>query len=261
MGELDGASRSAFLMGKRHCSGCARLRASVQPAWRSCNHDRLCRTVDVALIVRYPGNSIGSYQERAKEIELGQMRAYERFQAGEAFPVSGPELLASCAEVHRAIFLTGDPIIAGALRRQDCTFGQKQHERRGSPPETIQAELRQFHPGYPPQTVNEAAWWGARLLQRFFAIHPFVDGNGRTARLLLTWGIEESGDLRVREDWHTRGEERKYIRALEFAHARDPKDNSPAPGANHLRLLSEYLRARIAALAPEDLLEIEEFDE
>jgi Fic family protein len=84
---------------------------------------------------------------------------------------------------------------------------------------------------------------------RFVAIHPFSDGNGRAARLLMNLLLLRGGYPPVA----VRPEDRKsYLDALEHASTRD--DLRPFHTFMHQRLdatLAEYLRVLQEALPPE----------
>lgn len=239
----------------RRCSGCAALRDQVSPRWDSCKDKRLCDVVDPALLHRYPRESTKDYQDRARFIEVAHVQALQEYQGREAFPVQGHELVECSKAIHELIFGVGDPLIAGKFRTHPCTFGRPGHERYGSSPDEILRDMCAFNPGLPPTTLKDARWWGANFLHRFFAIHPFTDGNGRVARLLLIWGIEESGDLRLSENWFDRGAERRYVRALEHAHAnyRGEGRQPHVAGQHYLRPLSQWLSGRLAEIGDDDL--------
>ncbi|BDR59624.1 hypothetical protein XA3_20650 [Xylocopilactobacillus apicola] len=56
----------------------------------------------------------------------------------------------------------------------------------------------------------------AELHQRFVTIHPFIDGNGRTARLLLNFALTQAG-YPVISVSPTPAKREKYLNALEEA--------------------------------------------
>lgn len=66
--------------------------------------------------------------------------------------------------------------------------------------------------------------YAADLHYRFVSIHPFIDGNGRTARLLMNFALTQSGYLviSIEPDKDSR---RKYMEAL--SNAQDTGDVGP----------------------------------
>ncbi len=61
--------------------------------------------------------------------------------------------------------------------------------------ENVQAELEALMNWYKEQTSKEHDPYllAAELQQRFIAIHPFRDGNGRTSRWLMNWSLKNDG--------------------------------------------------------------------
>ena len=66
--------------------------------------------------------------------------------------------------------------------------------------------------------------YAAQLHEKFVAIHPFADGNGRTARLLMNFALTNNGypPIIVKPDKESR---ERYIEALEHGHLTG--DNTP----------------------------------
>jgi Fic family protein len=66
--------------------------------------------------------------------------------------------------------------------------------------------------------------YAAELHRRFVSIHPFIDGNGRTARLLMNFALLENGWplVNIRPDRVSRD---KYMQAL--YHAQQTGDHDP----------------------------------
>lgn len=241
----------------RWCRGCASFRQQISPSLRSCKPFRLCLEVDIALVHRYPGNELEQYREMAREIELGFLRSASLARG--PFPATGNDLLQAALTIHKAIFQSGDPEIAGRLRTRDVYFGTGINQMKGVQPTEIERSFGALDVQLPPSADRaQVAAWGARMLHRFFAIHPFEDGNGRVARRLLEWGVECGnrwafvGHLRT-----SPGEVREYVQALEYAHRHAPNSESSkaTPFVNHLQYLTRWLEARIAEMDFEEATE------
>lgn len=142
-------------------------------------------------------------------------------------PESAEQFISLCENVHRFIF-QGLPRLAGKLRTEPVSFGgglYARTRRSGSSPEHIRDDLalvfdeyREARRGQPVERVI------AIFLQRFFEVHPFADGNGRTARLFCDV-VARSYD----KAWRWEPDfEREYTAALELAHAGRARDSSHA---------------------------------
>ncbi|WP_423906981.1 Fic family protein [Candidatus Spongiihabitans sp.] len=108
------------------------------------------------------------------------------------------------------------------------------------PPEQVRSELDRLLDMYAKiheqsyATEVEAAW----LHHRYIQIHPFQDGNGRTARLLMAYAYIRRGEF---PPMITAAEKPPYIAALELADAGDLR-----PFAERLAILaSESLNAAV----------------
>lgn len=240
-------------MSRRYCSRCKALREQVAEDLPWCKRVRLCKLVDPNLIDRYPNETLHAYTERARSIEMGYVRAGATL-AGRAFPTAGAELLALAVEMHALIFGQGDPDIAGKIRRTPVSFGRGGNQQHGAAAHAITERMEAFSVWELPRERNNAARWGASFLQRFFLVHPFTDGNGRVARLLMIRAIEYNGTLALRET-PERGS-RKYLHALEYAHRHDPRVGRFAMAGDNLRWLTEWLLCRIQDVSLDDDAEL-----
>lgn len=93
-------------------------------------------------------------------------------------------------DVHAVVLKGLDPENAGRYRRVNVTIAGAQHV----PPSFLhlQEEMQRLFTGYNQcnlHTVERAA----RLHVDFVKIHPFVDGNGRTARLIMNLELMRGG--------------------------------------------------------------------
>jgi Fic family protein len=145
-------------------------------------------------------------------------------------------------ELHRRIVARSQPEIAGV-------YSTLPRRIAGSPvvfpnPAKIPQLMQEFGAWLGKLETTPAASFDAHF--RFVAIHPFSDGNGRTARLLMNLLLLRSGYPPVA----VRPEDRKtYLDALEHASMRN--DISPFQNFMHQRLnatLAEYLSALEEAL-------------
>jgi len=96
--------------------------------------------------------------------------------------------------VHQLILKNIDAGNAGVYRRENVVIAGAEHR----PPDHLHVpqqmnELLVWHHGFSGHPIERAA----RLHTDFVKIHPFVDGNGRTARLLMNLDLMSSGYLPV----------------------------------------------------------------
>jgi len=99
-------------------------------------------------------------------------------------------------EVHRRMFEATSPDVAGRLKTKRVAIEGGFYAVKTLPPEKAELFLRELC-----QRVNGSLTTAdtsrflttAEFILDFLAIHPFHDGNGRTARLLSTYLLERSG--------------------------------------------------------------------
>ena len=96
--------------------------------------------------------------------------------------------------IHQLVLKNIDNSNAGRYRQENVMIAGAEH----TPPDhlhlpTLMAELVQWYGQQDCHPVERAA----RLHVDFVGIHPFVDGNGRTARLLMNFDLMTSGYLPV----------------------------------------------------------------
>lgn len=112
---------------------------------------------------------------------------------------------------------------AGVYRAIDVwPNGFEQHPY--TPPFEIRPEMDQLVSwAEKAQKELHPVQYATDLHQRFVSIHPFIDGNGRTARLLMNMSLTEAGYpvINVQPDKASRG---KYMEALESARNGEPNE-------------------------------------
>lgn len=113
----------------------------------------------------------------------------------------------------QALILSGiDRQAAGAYRKGEVRIAGVTHDV--TPSHLIQDEMEQLVQLYNGSSHLHPIERASRLHSKFVNIHPFRDGNGRTARLLLNFSLLSSGYLPVL----FKVEERiSYYKALDIA--------------------------------------------
>lgn len=117
--------------------------------------------------------------------------------------------------IHRLVLKGIDDENAGQYRRQNVIISGAKHV----PPDylVLNDEMHKFIEWYKLKNVKDMhpIERAARVHGEFVKIHPFIDGNGRTARLLLNLELMKSGypPIIIKND-----ERIKYYEALDKAH-------------------------------------------
>ncbi|HYI12113.1 MAG TPA: Fic family protein [Thermoanaerobaculia bacterium] len=99
-------------------------------------------------------------------------------------------------EIHRRMFESTNPEVAGRIKTKRVAIEGSQYAVKTLPPAKSEPFLREL---CDRANASLAAADTSRFLTTaefildFLAIHPFHDGNGRTARLLSTYLLERSG--------------------------------------------------------------------
>ncbi len=117
--------------------------------------------------------------------------------------------------IHRLVLKGIDDANAGQYRKQNVIISGAKH----IPPDYLVSndEMNRFIEWYTSKDAREMhpIERAARVHGDFVKIHPFIDGNGRTARLLLNFELMKSGYPPI----VIQNEERmKYYAALDKAH-------------------------------------------
>lgn len=208
----------------RFCGGCRRHRAAF--GYETCKRERLCKRIDVSLLYLRPGLRLDQYDDLRDALELGHVRARNQFLQELVSPTP-EEFPALVQAIHGVIFGLAFPEgdFAGKFRTRD------EHVRvggegaygfdglRGEQIEPALVELLRSRGGFDavPREPSAFSRWCAIFIERFFRIHPFRDGNGRTGRMLLEIAGRHAGFVFL--GWHeSAADRRRYVKALEYAH-------------------------------------------
>lgn len=124
--------------------------------------------------------------------------------------------------IHYDLFSCTGLSFAGTFRSTTVYYGTGKNQRMGSPSTEIDPllircfEESSLFKDLELVTPERYARRCAIFLESFFRIHPFLDGNGRTARLILNISAHTSARFRFRQ-WDN-DKTGKYVTALEYAH-------------------------------------------
>lgn len=117
--------------------------------------------------------------------------------------------------IHQLVLKNIDANNAGVYRRENVLIAGAEHR----PPDYLQVPgqmtaLVQAYQDFSGHPIERAA----RLHVDFVKIHPFVDGNGRTARLLMNFDLMKAGFLPV---IFKAADRLAYYEALDKAHTKN----------------------------------------
>lgn len=126
---------------------------------------------------------------------------------------------ADIKELHKLFYFHIDESNAGVCRREEVIITGSHYPV--TPPENIKAEIKALCDWMKKSRKKQhPVEFAARLHMKFVFIHPFIDGNGRCARLLMNAALIQEGYLPCVIAPVLRNE---YISCLELAHKHEEK--------------------------------------
>lgn len=224
------------------CKGCAEFRRLVEPEWESCKRRPLCKVADVSLLATLhesTGKRVALSHERgiAETIERNLIEA-TRYAVSSVLPLDGEAFRTWLLGAHGLLFADCGLDFGGRFRRHGelgYFGGDGRHQRSGSPVDRIEADLDalaaamfQGMGGLAQLNREDFLSCSANFLERFFSIHPFVDGNGRIGRLFLKAVAMGTGKFMYAPFTNNSRARRRYVSALQLAHARAKNSKSLA---------------------------------
>jgi len=121
--------------------------------------------------------------------------------------------LTDIKDIHHLVLKGIDNKNAGAYRTQNVGVVKSDGEIHSfTQPLKIEEEMNEFIEWLHSQTLEEPILLAALVHLKFVSIHPFIDGNGRTARLLMNLVLLQNGYPQAIIKVSNRAE---YIQAVE----------------------------------------------
>jgi fido (protein-threonine AMPylation protein) len=194
------------------------------------------------MVGNYPGRTVDDYIEMQKSIDLGQAIVREillpelledgrrSLEAKATRDLDATVMVSMTKRIHRVVFKSAFGVDAGRFRiaGQDVEVGHNLHTFQGEPHDRIEAGMVEVWSVHAPVSLarigdrQSVATWAARFCQAFFRVHPFRDGNGRTARLLVEMIAAIRGLVIEWPTFTSRGSQTQdrtdYLEALQYAH-------------------------------------------
>lgn len=247
------------------CSACAyRRNAYLQRGQSySCKRETpFCKVADVRLAELACNGTplpLEEHERLSLLVQEGLSSALMLISSGVlVLPADGESFVHLCLILHGKVFgPTGLPF-AGRFRVSgdpEVYFGSGRNQRQGVDPAEIETRLRALF----ASTIGDDALdlsdrrvlvrCCARFLEEFFAIHPFHDGNGRVARLMLKLIVQSTERYYFEIVPEDRKSRRKYTEGLSYAHRHCHAHMSSSSSADTVRdpyrYIAQWLDARV----------------
>lgn len=227
----------------RQCDGCWSNRKQVVPEYPSCKLKRLCELVDPGILAHCHLQALREYAE-AHKLLLKGANEFNRLEGVPLLPSHDFEKEVRSA--HAELFQHLNDMRPGHFRRwfdEVSVGGRGQNRFDGWEADRIPEGVRQsgirLMTGAAAPSVRVA-----RFFEHFFRVHPFMDGNGRVARMMVQRALLNDG-LHARWDDSAKAR-RRYVSSLEYAHRRR------GYGDRALRFLVDWVERQLVAVDPPD---------
>jgi Fic family protein len=171
-------------------------------------------TLSETKILLEDGLTVGGKPLRDTFEALGHAKAYDfMFTLLNSYQITEEDALT----MHRMFYTGIDAEEAGKYRSRPVFITGSKYEV--CPVERIEEEMKKlFHWACSERDKYHPVQFAAQLHKRFVFIHPFIDGNGRVARLLMNTALIQDGYMLAMIPPVLRHE---YISLLERAHEDD----------------------------------------
>lgn len=159
-----------------------------------------------------------SMREHLEAINHHEAIAYVKELAQNKAPINEREILSIHNLILRGIF----PEDAGKYRKVQVMISGSKHQPVS--PYKVQDEMQAFMSWYANNRLKlHPVLLAAEMHERLVTIHPFVDGNGRTSRLLMNLILLQNGYViaNMKGDYDAR---MQYYQALEDAQIKQSKE-------------------------------------
>lgn len=164
-------------------------------------------------IVLEDGITIGGKPIRDHYEALGHAEAYDRvYKLAKSQTVSEGDI----KDLHHLFYYRIDEGNAGRYRKVKVFISGSKYSLPG--PDKVPGLMQEFIGGQKKLEKRHPVEYSALVHQKFAFIHPFVDGNGRVARLLMNLILLQKGYVIAIIPPILR---REYIQTLEKAHTSD----------------------------------------
>lgn len=241
---------------RQRCGQCDVLQNLVNLPVTCTKHHRFCDFVEVRLaelISASKGANVDIKDvDEAKKIVTANFSAIsESLEQGQEYPETEEAFLKLVCDLNQRLFDGTGIEGLGRLRNRDervVIDVAPKHTFEGSPGDRIEKELRNLwekskaqHSHVDPKELHTVARHLAYFLVGFFAIHPFNDGNGRTARFILRIMAKKFGCSLAPFADHTK-ERNRYVDALRNAHRNREDSVEPKGFGLVTQFVIRYLR-------------------